>query len=461
MSDVRFVPLFCAASWLCVVLVIASYAGLLPAGQWQGDDYVWAWMVDQRKWSMYLSGLWWAPRPIPQSLLAIYFLLSDHFHRPYIRAFLSVIWVLGVTLIAFVGKISNFPRPVFAACALFALTLLISVPAEMFYWTSAAATYVPLWAALASATLLQQVPNLRGMSALVACLMVATLSSEIGAVVTLLYSTISAITALHTSKRSNLQWALLAPALCATIVCFMVLRGRVAPMQEGMNTTSALAGHWLRSIAAAFPTFVSEIFGIPGVNPMIGLLGKSLLFVSVSQFTRQPSQDKRLALTWAAALLIATYSTIVLANHQFGVLCCDRHANLRQGMILLAMASSASLLWSRRSNAETSALVLAICLLFSLRLSMILHDLHSLPAVMQSRQSTWASARTRGESMTLTDPPVTEITGTPHVANGTYHRRDEQPWLDPLWTSGHWDTWAIMALFGKHQLVVESHSERR
>ena len=438
-----------------VLLVLAIYLSLIPLGHWQGDDYVWAWMIGARDWASYLNALRWAPRPIPQALLAVYFLISDHFQKPLIEAFLVFIWSFAAVIVAAAAGISALRRPVFISFLLLALTLLASPQNELFYWTSAAASYVPCWAALAAATLLQNPASRKAVTALIICLTFATLCSEVAAVVTLVYSAALGITALRW-KTPRHFFLLAIPSACAIVVCLAVLDGRMAPMTEIINASSGLAGHWLPSVEAALPAFGLDLIGIPAMPLPIGILCKILLLVGLSFGTAATQSDVRFRLLWSSALLFAAFCTIVLANNQFGVVCCDRHANLRQGMILLALATVSPLFADFRLPIRPALLIAAISLLLAFRAPSIAHDASVLPTDIQARNANWQSGRSLGDAMIFVNAPRHDITGNSPEKPGQYHRSLDQPQKDPLWTEGHWDAWAILALFGKHELLIKN-----
>jgi hypothetical protein len=434
---------------LSALLALGAYAMLLPAGRWQGDDYLLAWFVRRDGWHFLLDRLTGtSPRPVGETLDWLYLRVSDALDRPLVAPFLGALWLAALTGIAAAGAVARLRRPLTLAVLLVALALLLARPGEMFYWPTGAAAYLPCWAGLAAATVLHRsAGDGRHDAALAIALTIAAFSAEIGALTVLFYAVPAML--LRRRHRARLP-ALAAPALAAMAVCLIVLRQRMQPMHEVIDPASGFAGHWGASLGAALPDFLRAAGGIPGLPLAAGIAVKLLLLVCLPP--ADPAAGRRPALlmaVWAAALLAGAFASVVLAYHQFGTLCCERHATLRQGMVLLALVALSGLLGGIWLVARRVALAGVVVGLLGLRAGPLSTAWGGLGDTQAARRLTWESGRAPGEAMTLFLAPADTIANADALPPGNYRRDSEQPVGDTPWYA-----WGVMARFNKHALSI-------
>jgi len=433
--------------------VLAAYALLLPNGHWQGDDYYFAWLINARKWDWVVGSLRWAPRPFGQPVAWLYLYISDALNRPLAAVFLAAMWLGCLVWIGGTAWIARERHPLHLAVLLFALTLLLATPGEMFYWPNGAAAYLPCWAGLAGATVLHRSPVPKG-AALMLCLLLAVLSLEIGAITILIYAALAIGAALLRRPRAwRRLWPLILPSLCAAAVCLTVFRGRMHPMSEVMDPASGLAGHWPASFLAAIPAFGRDVLGVDGLPLLAGAALKLLLLGLLPPNGSPRGRTSAPAAVWACALLIAAFSSEVIAFHQFGTQCCQRHATQREALVLLALVSLASHrpdLTGTLQKLRPVALAALLLLLAGLRVGPLSTDLLNQSRVIAARQRSWDSARAPGDAMTLVLAPAGEITNSDTLPLGHFHQCGTTPGCTVPWYA-----LGIMNRFGKQDLTIE------
>ncbi len=429
--------------------VIAAYAVLLPAGRWQGDEYLVSWSVAQRGWSVFLDRVeGWSPRPIGEILTFVYFVVSNALDRPIIGYFLAFLWLTCLIGVAVAGWAGRLRQPFTLAVLLFALTLLLTKPGEMFYWPMGASAYLPCWAGLAAATVLHRANVVQHRITLTLSLVVAAFSSEIGAITILFYSALVVVASLRDRSLLYRMIPLVLPAIGALLVCLTVLRNRMQA-NEVFDAASGLAGNWPASLGAALPTFAREAVGIAGMPLVVGFVIKLLLLIALPPGNPGTQRNHRLGLVWGCALLLAAFTSVVLAYHQFGMLCCERHAALRQGMILLTLVTFAKPIGSMLRPLRHGWLTVLFLVLFATRAAPLYSDWKRLADVIMVRQSNWDSATRPGDHMTLFVVPRGRITNGDALPTGEFQRSSETEIGNTPWYA-----WGIMARFGKHALTI-------
>jgi hypothetical protein len=331
---------------------------------------------------------------------------------------------------------------------LLALTLLLAKPGEMFYWPMGASAYLPCWAGLAAATVLHRTDIARHRIALAIAFLVAAFSVEVGAITVLIYAGLVAVASLRDRGLLRLMIPVYLAAFAALLVCVTVLRHRMQA-NEVFNAASGLAGNWPASLRAALPAFAGEAAGVPGMPLVLGLVVKLLLLMSLPASHPATRRDHHLGLAWGLALLLAAFASVVLAYHQFGLLCCERHATLRQAMILLALATFAGLLGGSARPSRQVLLAVVLLVLFAVRIGPLSGDWRRLGAVVAARQDNWDAASGSGDAMTLLMVHGGHITNSDGLPAGTFRRSSDSGMGDTPWYA-----WGIMARFGKHALTI-------
>jgi len=436
------------------LLVLAAYAALLPAGRWQGDEYLMSSLVAKDGWPLLLDRiLGWSPRPIGESLSIVYLVVSNALHRPLIGPFLSTVWIaclLGITVAGWAGQVR---RPVVLALVVFVLTLLLAKPGEMFYWPVGAAAYMPCWAGLAAATVLHHAGKGPHAIPLTLALLVVVFSAEVGAATVLVYTAL--VVAASFADRTLLRRLipLTLPAVGALLAALIVLSHRMR-VNEVMDATSGLAGNLPASLGAAVPAFVHEALGIAGMPLLAGLAIKLLLLISLPAENAGSRRDSRFGAMWVLALLLGALVSVASAYYHFGTLCCERHADLRQAMILLALLTLAGQLGSALMVQRSALLAALLLLLLAVRAGALYSDWHLRDQVFATRQRNSDAGATPGDAMTFFLTPPGQIINDDELPTGQYHRTSDIPI-----EGAPWFAWGIMAYFGKHALTIKATNE--
>jgi hypothetical protein len=339
------------------------------------------------------------------------------------------------------------------AVLVFALSLLLAKPGEMFYWPDGAAEYLPSWAGLAAVTVLHRAGKGSHAIALTLALLVVAFTTEIGAATVLVYTglVVAALLGDHTLLRRLIPLTL--PALGALFVALILLSNR---MQTGevMDATSGLAGNWPASLRAAVPAFAHETLGIAGMPLLAGLAIKLLLLVSLPAANAGSRRDYRFGAMWTLALFLGAFASVAAAYHQFGTLCCERHATFRQAMILLALLTLAGLLGSALMVQRSVLLAALLLVLLVARAGALYSDWHLRDQVFAARQRTWDSGAGPGDAMTFFLAPAGRIINDDALPIGRYRRTSDIPV-----EGAPWYAWGIMAHFGKHALTITAAGE--
>ncbi|MCB8880670.1 hypothetical protein ACELLULO517_10545 [Acidisoma cellulosilytica] len=449
----RWYSLLTGLSIALACIVILAHAYLLPAGRWHADEYAISVQTARDGFPGLVGRIMsWSPRPIAELISYVYFRVSNTFERPLITPFLACLWLISLAGIALSAWIARDRRPAGLALLWFALALLVAKPGEMFFWPMATAAYLPCWAALAAATILQRGTNRLSQVALSIALLVAAFCSEVGAVTVLAY--IGLLLAFRILRGKFFQGAapLILPALGAVSVCLIVLTHRVQADHEIMDPSSGLAGHWAPSVIAAFPGFFSQIYSIAGIPALIALAVKLALLVSlppVVRPNRAQSDDTWEGLIWVFALVFGAFVSIALAYHQFGTLCCERHDTLRADMVFLAIAAASCLFGAAFWLPRKIVLIIAIVVLMAFRAGPLVSDWHARSDIIAVRHANWRSGLGQGSTMTLQVGSPGQIIASDALPTGQFQSRSNvSPGSIP------WYAWGIMTRFGKTNLTI-------
>ncbi|WP_419729820.1 hypothetical protein [Lichenicola sp.] len=445
-----------AATWVICLLALAAYGLKIEGGYWLSDEYYVGW-VEHLSWFASLRGrmLHWSPRPVAELVTACYLWLAYAAGHALIVPLLAISWAGTIGLVAGIGARAGEHRPWLLAVMLFVALLMIGQPVEFFYWPMATIAYLTAWAGLAAATLLLR-NDTRAFVMLPALLVLAAFSTEMAAIVVLPCS--AAMIALAACRRAQrggiLAW--LAPLAASATVCLLVSHGRMAGMSEIMDRSSRMAGNWPRDLVAATAPFLRDLASVDGMALLPGLIVKLAILAMLppAATVRQHAAGAhyRLAI-WVACLLLAAYASIVLALHQFGTVCCVRHATMRQGMYLLAALGLVSLSpVAIPARLRWPILAAGFATLLVVRAPALRADLALLPAQMTARQATWKSGRLPGDTMTLIVPPAGPLSGGPSWAAQTV--------CIPAGRQAGYGLEGVAAFFGKRVVDVRPWSQR-
>ncbi|MCQ8239520.1 hypothetical protein [Rhizosaccharibacter radicis] len=414
-------------------LLVAVHALLLPGGHWMADEFLVAETDARNGWRSVLGRFWfWSPRPAAELLGTPYLLLAHALQRPLAAPFLCALWVGTAAGVAWAARLAGERHPWRLSVLLFALLLCLSRPDQMFFWPLATVAYLPCWAGLAVAAMLlrsdREFPRL-----LPAALLLAAFSAEVGAATVLLGIALMMLPGMagRTGFRSAIReerWMMLAAA-GALGICVLVATARVSTMSEIFDRGSGLGGSWPRSLLASVPAFAAALPAVPGMPWWAGAAAKTALLFGLPAPDAEPRRRRRL-FAWGLALLGGAWLSVLLALHQFGALCCSRHASLRQGMILLALLCFAALLprkgrpvgSPRGREARLWLVPLVLAVLLCGRLPVVAGDLHRLPAFLRAREAEWRSGRSAGDAMMLRVGPGGRLFGGPDWKPGSLVR---------------------------------------
>jgi hypothetical protein len=423
-------------------ITIALYASLLPAGRWQGDEYITAAGIMRHGFSLFWQRLTgWSPRPVGEVLTYLYLSLSNHVDRPLIGSWLALLWGLSFAFILLMARRARLAHALPLAAVLMALSLLIAPPGEMFYWPMAATAYLPCWAAMMAVTLM--ICGREEALPLAATLVLMAWSVEMGAVVALIFAGAEMLPLFRRGAAAMLPW--LVVACCAFAVCLAVLLHRVAAGAEVMDTQTGLAGHWVRSALVSFPLFAQQVGAVSGLPLALGIALKlSLLLLSPNLAANRAAKLRRLL--WALALLFGAWFSIVAALHEFGTDCCQRQNTLRQTMILFALISLGGLIIGLSSTLRALLMAGLLGILLALRGPALTHDMRLEPRVIAERIQNWRSGQSPHPAMRFVLTPAGQIVNSDALPPGSFRAGSTPP---PPWYAA-----GIMERFGKQSLLI-------
>ena len=442
--------------WIVLLMALAAYAALIEGGHWNADEYYVGWAEHQSGFiALWGRMLHWSPRPVAELVAAAYLWLAQKVGHSLIVPLLAGSWAGTICLLAGVAAKAGEQQRWLLAVMLVVAMLMIGHPDELFYWPMATIAYLTAWAGLAGATLLIR-NDMRSSFLLSTLLVIAALSVEVAALAILLAS--SGIIALVMLRRVHWQSLLLwlPPLAASLLVCLLVKHWRMAGMGEIMDRSSAMAGNWPRDLVNAAPPFLRELVGVDGLAllPGLGIKAVILSMLPLRVTGQRVSSDGRWPVAiWTSCLLMAAYASIVLALHQFGTVCCVRHATMRQGMYLLAALGFVSLLpvafpaWIRWPG-----LAVAFSILLLTRMPALRADLELLPAQIGAREATWKSGRASGQTMHFVMAPPGDLSASPSWPAQTICVLKDRP---PFYGLE-----GIAAFFNKQVMIVRAWDQR-
>ena len=470
---------------LLSLATIAIYAGLIPIGTWQADEYDTQRAFRSEGFFFLVRRIYgWSYRPLSEGLLFLYELAVRITGRQLITSFLGALWlclIAGALLPALVGGNTTeraFPSPLLLALSLavFVLFLGSGEIAEMFYWPQAAAAYLPALAGMTLATLLAAYRRQETMGEallLAAGLSVAALSAEVGAMFVAIFVpghlVLLVLWRLRARSRPPLRAADLVqfvPLAMAGGVLWLMAGGRLGIDAEIFGDR-LVAHSLLGSVAATLARFPLEIMGLAasGADPgrtVAGLAAK--LLVGLGAFLafrrREGARDPERLLKLAALALAglgAGFVSLLGAFYQFGLACCQRHQTLRECLSILAIVALARIAsialgpsksrWARgRARQRLPAVLLTVA-----ALAVVLPNAGRLarsyavfvPSV-EARAANWKAGRSASRAMVLEQPPIGPVTGGAQWPLGTFVQNSETPAYMRM----------IMDYFGKDEVTV-------
>lgn len=506
-SKVPIVQVLYYGPLLFLVVINVAFAGLSSLGRWELDEY--QQFSSMRTGLPYLLGRFkWSPRPISETMLYVYGILVNHFHRQLIFPFLGFLWLIflsaGLLTSWQKGHSSKEDRAalhLLLSLALMALFLAGGHTTEVFYWPAGAVAYLPTLAA----TLLlflqvvgQKFESARDRALSCVCLTVAAGSSECGATFVICYAVIKVI---HWSiGRRNVKlnftsirwWA--APTMLALVVLIAIRMNRFNVVE--LSSSGLYRGRPVASLLVGFKEMTEETVGKTMIVDLMGNrtdvdLRTKLGILFSPQLPREMLLDSRLpmdilivvalSLSWSrlgrmsrkqaslivelvAALLLASLLTVAAACLHFGFVCCDRHELIRECWITMSIAglAIASSAWisdekllrrSKYSNLGPILLCLAVVSLGQMRaLVRTYRDYAVLSRAIQ--QNAESGFRTDTQDMTFFLIPSTGIITQQRLTAGTFTSLPSgvSPWEAKIYPFPYF----ILEFFDKQKIAIIS-----
>lgn len=345
---------------LCVTLLLV-YAGQLGLGRWQVDEF--RYFADQREYGIgaVLDRLYVSPRPFSEALIGLYGWAVLQFHRPFVRAALTLLWggLVAATVLAAWASLSRMPgRLAAAACLGFApmvFVLQTDPVTELFYWPVAAVAYLPMLAgAGALLFLLANEPTPRRKRWCLAALLLCALSHEIGAALAIGFAAVAALRALALRRGAaawEAWWLVPAAAGLAVMTGLVLFRSQVIDLGAD---TKPYHGRLLASVGMALrqlPQDVATDANSGGGLAAVGIgLGRKLAFALGFALVWLRAGRVRPG-AWLAAfafgLGMAAFFSLLAAYYHYGDLCCERQAAARGWLIDLALIVAAASVLAR------------------------------------------------------------------------------------------------------------------
>jgi hypothetical protein len=346
-------------------LMVAAYAGLIPLGQWQSDEYEVFARLRQAFVPAMAERLHWSPRPLSESLFAIYGLLVNRLRHPLTGPFLTLLWAT-LFLAAFTPALTrqspgrqNLQNDVLIGMGLLAAFLTARPIFEIFYWPAAAVAYLPTLAAtllLFLQALYGRLSTSHGHGLACFCLSVTALSSEMGAIFTLCFAALQLFhQRRHIASETGVGPRVLWWFFPAFFACAVVATVALQRMQtHEVFRPSATLGHVVPSGIAAARTLALELLGFGGTvhrfsGGLVRLASKMLTAVGIAILWMQarasrpqsPLSNQSPLLLTSMALLSASYITIALSYFHFGEPLGERYETLRRCWNLLVLCALA------------------------------------------------------------------------------------------------------------------------
>ncbi|MDY1546807.1 hypothetical protein [Luteibacter sahnii] len=432
------------------ILILVAYAGLLPYGHWQPDEYqnIVAYRLDSAGffWRRITT---WSPRPASELLIYLYVRCVEFFRQPLIPWGLIPGWALlfTATLLPVFQQKSGvcLGAMLTQRLTLLCLFFLGHGVAELFYWPMAALAYLPTLAAIVTVySLAESASSERPLErvATALALLVAATSTEVGAMFVMCHGAVD-IACVYWQRRKPSGWiaiCIAVPLLVAMVVLYRLAVGRVALNGETFGDARYIH-HVLPSLLAAVPhalweTIASDSLSIDLRHLVTGSIIKLGFFSGclalALRFARPSGVCRRLPVMLACFAMVPL--TLAAAYYQFGMMaCCERHASLRQCLILIGLSSLASTLVTSeslhrlfkrlRGHEAVACGCFGLALLAGLSLSQgrLREDYAMRESLIDSRRETWLSGNDARRSMTVFQTnPGRIVGGYPVFAPGRY-----------------------------------------
>lgn len=457
-------PRLTIAAMAVPLAIVALFAGLVPLGKWQLDEY--DTIFDLRVGGLgaffhRLSTL--SFRPVSEALIYLYARWVEGTGQQATTRFLGFTWLvlIGAMVLPAALQLRRRRSPVGWALLLLALTTLVlflnsQEVGEVFYWPQGSFAYMPAIAALAFATLWIVGHEGDGPAigiAVPAALVVAAFSNEMGAMAALAFALSFLVLMAVANRRDRdeqslawFSWRLAAPIVASLSVFAFIVGGRLRI--KGENVAGSDLHNLAGSLSQALVRFPEELVGwTSDGRDAVWITGmffaRVALFVGAFALFRTLATRSRIRLLEALALVAGLFGgafvSLLASYYQFGSPCCQRHSTMRECLFvlgILALARVASLLLPAReevaANRGSTILVLFIgaTLLATIpNATRLRADYADYDRALAARAATWASGSSPGRTMTFTQPPLLRIVGGQEWPPGLHERTEGTHWI--------------------------------
>jgi hypothetical protein len=260
------------------VLIIMAYFALIGIGQWQADEYA-DFAPSEHPFTAFFERLAWSPRPLSESLFAVYGRLTLELKHPLTAVFLGSLW--SVFLLAGLARFGDDDRSLhdrrefslvrLTGMALVAAFLTANRLTEVFYWPAGAAAYLPtLSASLFVFLYVAQgaLDSAKGRFRCGVALLCGALCSETGAFFAVSYAVMAIVFNFSRQTRRRLDaqevrplgW-ILVPGICGALVLFTAWLNRYRMLEPVPAELSATIGQPAASLAAALSHLATTMLG--------------------------------------------------------------------------------------------------------------------------------------------------------------------------------------------------------
>lgn len=454
-----------------IAVVVAFYFGLVPLGQWQADEYDYFGRLRQGVAQAFLTRLHWSPRPLGETFYLAYGLLANYCQRPLTGLFLGMLWA-GFLLCACATGLTipdkeRRPPALLLGLGLAAAFLTSGPLYQVFFWPAGAVAYLPTLSAtlLLSSLILYGRPFSRSGRLLCSvCLLVAALSSEMGAIFAACFALLQALGLAGDRRHHDYEVAWwLVPGVASVAVLSWVATHRFPANEAAFTVSSAALHRPLRSAAAAGGRLALEIAGWSSGTKHVSIVvvsllarlafaaGATLLWRSGrTHSVEEQAGIRRELVVVGGAFLLAALASLFLSYLHFGMAGGERYETLRRCWILMTYVAGMAAFEGRRlqrARWRLAPVLLLVGVLVPWHLSPLARQYAAYGQVRDAVKQTFSSGYQRGtREMIFVLPPKGGVITPATPALGSYTLTSH--------SSGSNYAVYLLRYFGKHELEV-------
>jgi len=466
------------------ILIVLAYFALIGIGQWQADEFA-DFARSERPFTAFFDRLAWSPRPLSESLFALYGRLTLELKHPLTGGFLGLLWIVFL-LAGLAARFGDDHRNIrdrpgfcevaFTGLALIAAFLTSNRLTEVFYWPAGAVAYLPTLSASLFVFLYVAQGALDSSKGRLRCgvaLVCAALCSETGAFFAVSYAIVAiALEVVRQDRRHTDPWGprpfgwVLLPGICGALVLITAWLNRYRMSEPVPAELSATIGHPAASLAAALSHLATTMLG-PG-QQQHGWIVLNLEFFSIAFLAAGISlhwsrigpispRRRRDIICLAAAFLLASLLTLIATYIHHGLAVGERHDVLVRCWARLAAACAAILVAGspRLQRVREHHLLQAcapVCLIVGVavlwHVAPLMREYRAYGAVYRTIRANFNSGFASGsEPIEWLLPPNRGVITPAAIEPGTYSRD----------SSSHYPAY-ILGYFDKRTIVVREYS---